>query len=180
MNIYTEITPNPASIKFVTETTILPNGTADFPSAETAGNSPLATKLFLYPFIQGVFIGRNFVTITKSEPSKWEDIIPVVKDTLKQFFQSGIPVIEGQTVEETDETEDEIVKKIKFYLEEHVRPAVAMDGGDIIFEGFEEGTVRLKLMGSCNGCPSSTMTLKAGIQGLLTRMIPEVKSVEAI
>jgi Fe-S cluster biogenesis protein NfuA len=142
----------------------------------------MAKKLFQFRFVKSVFIGRNFVTVTKEEEFKWEELIPVVKDAIRIFIESGQAVVDkvstgGSTASEDD---TEVVRKIKQLIDENVRPAVAMDGGDIIFEGFEEGIVKLKMQGSCQGCPSSTATLKAGIQGLLTRMVPEVKEVQAI
>jgi len=182
--IYTEITPNPASLKFVVTRTLMKNGTADFPSVDETEDAPIAKKLFDFRFVERVFIGNNFVTITKSEDFQWEEIIPVVKDFLKAYFASNQPVVTGKYLEvdqdNLQEEDSEITQKIKALLESHVRPAVAMDGGDIIYEDFEDGIVKLRLQGSCSGCPSSTLTLKAGIEGLLTRMIPEVKSVEAV
>lgn len=182
MTIYTEVTPNPSSLKFVLDRTILANGTADFPDKAAAEASIMARTLFQYPFVQGVFIGRNFVTITKVDGARWEDIIPAAKEEIKKVITEHPVIVENSTVVVAAGTDggDEVVNKIKQLIEEQVRPAVAMDGGDIIYEGFEDGVVRLQLRGSCSGCPSSTMTLKAGIQGLLTRMVPEVKAVEAV
>ena len=179
MNIYTELTPNPASIKFVLERIIL-EGAADFPTKEEATKSALAERLFQYPFVNGVFISRNFVTVTKIESARWEDVIPVVKEEIKKFLESNAVIVEQSDVTVAAGEEDEVIKKIKQLIDEQIRPAVAMDGGDIVYEGFEDGVVKLRMRGSCSGCPSSTMTLKAGIQNLLTRMVPEVKSVEAI
>jgi Fe-S cluster biogenesis protein NfuA len=182
MTIYTEVTPNPSSLKFVVDRTILANGTADFPDKAAAETSVMARTLFLYPFVQGVFIGRNFVTITKTDGARWEDIIPVAKDEIKRVLNEHPVIVETSdvVVSASADAGDEVVNKIKQLIDEQVRPAVAMDGGDIIYQGFEDGVVRLQLRGSCSGCPSSMMTLKAGIQGLLTRMVPEVKAVEAI
>ncbi|WNJ19197.1 NifU family protein [Pontibacter sp. G13] len=183
--IYTEITPNPASLKFVVERTLMKSGSADFPDVSHTADAPIAKKLFDFRFVEGVFIGDRFITITKSSDFQWEEIIPTVKDFLKAYFASNQPILEGAFVEEAEEEEsndDETTKKIKELLESHVRPAVAMDGGDIIFEGFDEGDgiLKLRLQGSCSGCPSSTITLKQGIEGLMTRMVPQVKSVEAV
>lgn len=182
MQLYTEITPNPATLKFITDLTLIPDGSADFPDEKSAENSLLARKLFNFVFVKSVFIGRNFVTVTKGEEFKWEDLIPVIKDAIRNFLESGQAVVNqistsGSTASADD---SEVVRKIKQLIDENVRPAVAMDGGDIIFEGFDEGIVKLKMQGSCSGCPSSTATLKAGIQGLLTRMVPEVKEVQAV
>lgn len=182
--IYTEITPNPASLKFVVDRMLMRNGTADFPSVDDTEDAPIARRLFDFQFVQGVFFGANFITITKSDEFQWEEIIPVVKDFLKAYFKSDRPILTGkyelmnEPVVSADD--DDTTRKIKELLESHVRPAVAMDGGDIIYEDFQEGILRLRLQGSCSGCPSSTMTLKSGIENLMTRMVPEVKSVEAV
>ena len=181
--IYTEITPNPASLKFVVPQTILKQGSADFPTVEDTDEAPLARKLFDFKFVDRVFLGANFITISKREEFQWEEVIPVVKDYLKVYLSSDQPVVVGKFLEVAEvegEEDDELTQKIKSLLESHVRPAVAMDGGDIIYEDFADGVLRLRLQGSCSGCPSSTLTLKAGIEGLMTRMVPEVKSVEAV
>lgn len=181
-NIYTEITPNPASIKFVVDKSIIASGAFDFPTRQAAeGASALAEELFTLPFTGGVFFGRNFVTLTKSDETRWEDAIPVVKETIKRFLESGAPILNNLDENVSVAEESEIVQKIKNIIEEQVRPAVAMDGGDIIFEGFHEGTVQLRLRGSCSGCPSSMITLKSGIESLLIRLFPnDVKAVEAV
>ena len=182
--IYTEITPNPASLKFVTDQVIMKHGTADFPDLESVKDAPLAVKLFDFEFTQGVFFGSNFVTVTKGDDFKWEEIIPQVKKLIQSFIDNGIEFIHQEDLPEAatavDEEEDEVIRRIRQLLDDNVRPAVAMDGGDVVFDSFTDGTVKLKLQGSCSGCPSSTMTLKMGIEGLLTRMVPEVKAVEAV
>lgn len=181
--IYTEITPNPASLKFVTDNILIAKGSADFPDSNQVEDAPIVDKLFNFIFVEGVFIGKNFVTITKKSDFSWEEVIPVVKDFLKSYFASNQPVLTGKYLElvpDAPAEASEIEVKIRQMIDETVRPAVAMDGGDIIFQGFEDGIVKLKLQGSCSGCPSSMITLKTGIEGLLTRMIPEVKSVEAV
>ncbi len=183
MMIYTEITPNPASLKFVVDRVIIPHGSADFPDESTTDESPLAQKLFNFRFVEGVFFGKNFITITKGEAFQWEAIIPVVKDFLKGYLASDQPILTGALADITPpaiEDDDDVVKKIKELIESHVRPAVAMDGGDIVYQGFEAGTVQLKLQGSCSGCPSAVVTLKGGIENLLTRMVPEVERVVAV
>jgi Fe-S cluster biogenesis protein NfuA len=182
MNLYTELTPNPATLKFVSDRVFLPVGTLDFPTADAAaGQSKIAEKLFKYPFTKGVFIGRNFVTLTKGEGANWEDVIPVVKDEIKTFALSGEKFAENLESTATQAGETDLEKRIIEVLEDNVRPAVAMDGGDIIFKGIEDGVVKLEMRGSCSGCPSSTLTLKSGIQSLLMRMFPnDVKAVEAI
>ncbi|GAB4420731.1 MAG: NifU family protein [Bacteroidia bacterium] len=182
--IFTEITPNPASLKFSVGRRLLAHGTADFPTVADTEDAPLAQKLFDFRFVERVFIGADFVTITKHSDFQWEEIIPVVKDFLRAFFNSEQPALTGKYAEaqpeNLDEEGDELVRRIKELLESHVRPAIALDGGDIIYEDFQDGVLRLRMQGSCSGCPSSTLTLKAGIEGLMTRMIPEVKVVEAV
>ncbi len=182
--IYTAITPNPASLKFMVSRQLLPHGSADFPSVEDTDEAPVARKLFDFTFVERVFIGNDFITITKTDGFQWEEIIPVVKDFLKSYFASGQPFLTGSLAEqakpEADPADDAITQRIKELLESHVRPAVAGDGGDIVYEGFDEGILKLRMQGSCSGCPSSTLTLKAGIENLMTRMIPEVKSVVAV
>ena len=180
--IYTEITPKPASLKFVADKVIHPSGSADFPDPESASEAPLAAKLFEFAYVAGVFIGHNFVTVTKVAEKQWEEVIPPLKQTIKAFLESGEPALLNIAAPDTsaDTEDDPTIRRIKQLLDENIRPAVAMDGGDITFESFQEGTVKLRLQGSCSGCPSSTMTLKMGIEGLLTRMVPEVKQVEAV
>lgn len=184
--IYTEITPNPASLKFIVGRTLMHAGSADFPSVEDTKEAPIAKKLFDFEFVNGVFISSNFITITKSENFKWDEVIPVVKDFLKAYLSQDFPILTGSLAEESkpvaNPEDDDTTRRIKELLESHVRPAVAMDGGDIIYESFDEaeGVLKLRLQGSCSGCPSSTLTLKAGIEGLMTRMVPEVKTVEAV
>lgn len=182
--IYTEITPNPASLKFVVDRFLIKNGsTADCPSPAETENAPLAKKLFDFKFVERVFIGSNFVTVSKSADFQWEEIIPIVKDFIKAFFESGQDAVTGHYTEApkvVESDDDDVTKRIKALLQSHVRPAVASDGGDIIYDTFEDGVLKLRLQGSCSGCPSSSLTLKSGIEGLMTRMIPEVKSVEAV
>jgi Fe-S cluster biogenesis protein NfuA len=180
--IYTEITPNPATLKFVTQKILLRKGSADFTSPEAAAQSPLAQQVFTLAFVKAVFISANFVAVTKMEDTAWETAIPLIKKAIAAFLETEQPAVTG--LDDQPETEgqedDETVARIKQLLEDNIRPAVAMDGGDVVFESFEDGVVRLKMYGACSGCPSSTMTLKMGIEGLLTRMVPGVKQVEAI
>ncbi len=182
--IYTEITPNPASLKFVVDRIIMRSGTADFENVDATEEAPVARKLFDFRFVERVFLGQNFITITKGDDFQWEEIIPVVKDFLKAYFKTDQPLLTGSLAEADQsvisEDDDELTRRIKELLESHVRPAVAMDGGDIIYEDFNEGVLKLRMQGSCSGCPSSTLTLKNGIEQLMARMIPEVKTVEAI
>lgn len=184
MNIYTELTPNPSSIKFITEDYPQSFPTYDFPTAESAEKSELAKNLFALNYVTGVMFSRdnfkrNFVTVSKTDDAKWETIIPEIKKVILDFLQTGNPLVEGYV--ETQQTYGEdVIDRIKSLIDNEIRPAVAMDGGDITFESFEDGVVKLHLKGSCSGCPSSLITLKQGIQALLTRMVPEVKSVEAM
>ena len=186
LTVYTEITPNPSSLKFVLNRELSRNTSHDFPDVASAKESPIALKLFEFDFVEGVFIGENFITISKRQGIDWDHIIPTVKDFIKSYFVQNLPLFSGKLAEENqtqEEIEDSaIVSEIKKLLASHVRPAVAADGGDIIYESFDEddGILRLRLQGSCSGCPSSTITLKAGIEGLMTRMVPAVKSVEAV
>lgn len=183
--IYTEITPNPASLKFVVDRVVIPVGSADFPDVDQTDDAPLARKLFDFRFVDGVFFGKNFITVTKGSEFQWEQVIPLVKDFLKNYFASDQPIVTGELAKEAPKSEtptadSDVITRIKHELEQKVRPAVASDGGDIIFESFDDGIVKLRLQGACSGCPSSTITLKQGIEGLLTRFVPEVKAVEAV
>ena len=188
--LYTEQTPNPESLKFVTNR-MLYRGTADFKEAESAGIwSPLATELFKLPFVKGVYICNNFVTISKEFNYDWSEIMLDIKNNIKNFVENdGLVLREGfaeamekeQSVaaEHHTDNDPELVARIKDLIDTYVKPAVEMDGGNIEFKKFDNGTVYVLLQGSCSGCPSSTVTLKSGIEGMLSRMIPEVKSVEA-
>ncbi len=180
--IYTEITPNPATLKFVVDKVLLPKGSADFPDPESAVASPIAQQLYEFAFVKGIFIGHNFISVTKDDSLGWEDVIPGVKTMIRNFLQTGQDVLKDMPADvvAAPVDEPETVQRIKKLLDENIRPAVAMDGGDVLFESFEGGTVKLRLQGACSGCPSSTMTLKMGIEGLLTRMVPGVERVESV
>ena len=181
MFIQTEPTPNPATLKFLPGQSIMTAGTADFDSPEAAGRSPLAARLFQVPGVTRVFLGADFVSVTKAEREEWHILKPAILGALMEHLTAGRPIIEsaeGETAPDADETE--IVREIKELLDTRVRPAVAQDGGDIIYRGFESGIVYLHLQGSCAGCPSSTATLKMGIENLLKHYIPEVEAVEAV
>jgi Fe-S cluster biogenesis protein NfuA len=184
MFIQTESTPNPATLKFLPGREVLATGTADFGSADAARTSPLARRIFTAPGVTGVFFGPDFVTVTKSDGEDWAHIKPSILGAIMEHYQSGDPVMEGDagTVgHAVHEGEDsEIVGQIKELLDTRVRPAVAQDGGDITFHGFERGVVYLHMQGACAGCPSSTMTLKMGIENLLRHYIPEVTEVRPV
>jgi Fe-S cluster biogenesis protein NfuA len=184
MFIQTESTPNPATLKFLPGQAVMQAGTADFPSETAAQSSPLARRIFATGDVTGVFLGPDFVTVTKAEEADWDHIKPAILGAVMEHFQSGQPVIEGEagSVEHAqhDGPDAEIVLQIKDLLDTRVRPAVAQDGGDITFHGFDRGIVYLHMQGACAGCPSSTMTLKMGIENLLRHYIPEVVEVRPV
>jgi Fe-S cluster biogenesis protein NfuA len=185
MFIQTESTPNPATLKFLPGQEVLDVGTADFPTADAAHVSPLATRIFAVEGVTGVFFGLDFVTVTKAEAVEWDHIKPAVLGAIMEHYLSGAPVLEGDAsansghAEHTGE-DGEIVGQIKELLDTRVRPAVAQDGGDITFHGFDRGIVYLHMQGACAGCPSSTLTLKMGIENLLRHYIPEVLEVRPV
>jgi Fe-S cluster biogenesis protein NfuA len=185
MFIQTESTPNPATLKFLPGQTVLEMGTADFPTADTAQKSPLAARIFAVDGVKGVFFGTDFVTVTKADETAWEHVKPAILGAIMEHFQSGAPVMEGEQDTsgghaEHDGEDAEIVGQIKSLLDTRVRPAVAQDGGDITFHGFDRGVVYLHMQGACAGCPSSTLTLKMGIENLLRHYIPEVLEVRPV
>jgi len=182
IHIYLESNPNPNSLKFVVNEMLVPETMSfDFPDAESASISPLAQELFSYPFVDRVFFASNFVTVTKKEDVEWLEIQNTIKDHIKKFLESGKFIIEVNEPEVAQGEETETVKKIKTILDEYIRPAVEQDGGAITYHSFQDGIVKVKLQGSCSGCPSSMITLKAGIENLFTRMMPgEVTAVEAL
>jgi Fe-S cluster biogenesis protein NfuA len=186
VEIYSEMTPNPESVKFVTNRHILPNFQLDFKTKELAAGSELAKTLFEIPFVNGVFIANNFVTITKKAEYDWFEITPELKDAVKKFLESGKKAVDDSLLpkdilqkEHSEAAEHSPESRIMDLLDKYVKPAIQMDGGHIEFKSFEEGVVKLSLQGSCSGCPSSTLTLKSGIEGLLKRMVPEVTEVVA-
>ncbi|MFN4140673.1 NifU family protein [Aestuariivirga sp.] len=186
MFIQTEATPNPATLKFLPGKPVLPGGTRDYRDAETAAESPLAQKLFSVRGVSGVFLGQDFITVTKSG-GEWQHLKPAILGLIMDHYLSGAPVLLGaksKAEEDGDEFfeegDAEIVTAIKQLLDTRVRPAVAQDGGDITFHGFREGVVYLNMKGSCAGCPSSTATLKHGIENLLRHFVPEVNEVRAV
>lgn len=183
IHIYLESNPNPNSLKFVVNEMLVPEGLSyDFPNAASAANAPLAQELFEYPFVERVFYASNFVTVTKKDDVEWIEIQGTVKTHIQKFLEMGKYIMDVQ--DEFDapaEEETETVKKIKTILDEYIRPAVEQDGGAITYHSFNNGIVKVKLQGSCSGCPSSMVTLKAGIENLFQRMMPgEVNAVEAL
>jgi len=181
MFIQTEPTPNPATLKFLPGQSIMAQGTADFASREEAARSPLAERLFEVEGVTRVFLGSDFVSISKADGEDWHVLKPAILGALMEHLTAGRPIIGEAPADAAPAGEDtEIVKEIKELLDTRVRPAVAQDGGDIVYRGFEGGVVYLHLQGSCAGCPSSTATLKMGIENLLKHYIPEVEGVEAV
>jgi Fe-S cluster biogenesis protein NfuA len=184
MFIETEGTPNPATLKFLPGRYVMGAGTADFASPVSAERSPLAMALFDLPGVARVFLGSDFITVTKSEDTGWQGLKPQVLATIMDHFVAGRPVIEGDEGEDLAEDvapeDEEIVAQIKELLDTRVRPAVAGDGGDIVFRGYREGIVKLHMQGSCSGCPSSSATLKHGIENMLRHYVPEVVAVEQV
>ncbi|MFI0396218.1 NifU family protein [Paracoccus jiaweipingae] len=185
MFIQTETTPNPATLKFLPGQTVLDGATADFPEAGAASASPLATRIFAVRGVSGVFLGTDFITVTKADDAEWDHLKPSVLGAIMEHFQSGAPAIEGAQAASGGHADHsgedaEIVSQIKELLDTRVRPAVAQDGGDITFHGFDRGIVYLHMQGACAGCPSSTLTLKMGIENLLRHYIPEVIEVRPV
>ncbi|XP_029377168.1 NFU1 iron-sulfur cluster scaffold homolog, mitochondrial [Echeneis naucrates] len=183
LSIQTQDTPNPRSLKFLPGKPVLGSGTLDFPSPSSAGCSSLARVLFEIEGVKSVFFGPDFITVTKTdEDVEWTDIKQHALEAIATFFESGDPITTGAVHHESSlsEDDDEIVSMIKELLDTRIRPTVQEDGGDVIYKGFEDGTVKLKLVGSCTGCPSSTVTLKNGIQNMLQFYIPEVDNVEQV
>jgi NFU1 iron-sulfur cluster scaffold homolog, mitochondrial len=187
VSIYTEMTPNPETMKFVANKLLYPGKSIDFPDESSTKPSPLASELFSFPFIRSVFIASNFVTLTKTNDTEWQDVIPSIRQFLKDYLEEGKAVVnedeiviakkvDGNAINEDD---SDVVKRIKELLDNYVRPAVEMDGGAIQFKSYNDGVVNLVLQGSCSGCPSSMITLKSGIEGMMKRMIPEVQEVIA-
>lgn len=185
MFIQTEQTPNPASLKFIPGRDVLGTGTANFPDADEARRSPLAERLFTVDGVAGVFFGADFLTVTKRDDKDWYLLKPAILGAIMEHFTSGRDILlnSSDAADDSDHAanpdDDEVVQQIKELLDTRVRPAVAQDGGDITFQGYEDGIVYLALKGSCHGCPSSTMTLKAGIENLLRHYIPDVQEVRA-
>jgi NFU1 iron-sulfur cluster scaffold homolog, mitochondrial len=182
IHIYLESNPNPNSLKFVVNEVLIPEGLSfDFPTPAEAEEAPLAQELFMYPFVDRVFYANNFVTVTKKEDVEWMEVQETLKNHIKTFLESGKLILDMKTPEAPEQEETETVKKIKTILDEYIRPAVEQDGGAITFHSYLDKQVTVMLQGSCSGCPSSTVTLKAGIENLFKKMMPEeVESVEAL
>lgn len=180
MFIQTEQTPNPSTLKFLPGRVVMEKGTADFANAEAAAPSPLAKRLFAVEGVERVFFGSDFVTVTKTADRDWQILKPSILGGIMEHYTSGDPVIAGEQAASASDDDDEVVAQIKDLLDTRVRPAVAQDGGDIVFHDFRDGVVYLHMQGSCSGCPSSTATLKMGIENLLKHYVPEVVEVQAV
>lgn len=187
MFIQTEPTPNPQTLKFIPGVTVMPEGVADFRTAEDATASPLAERLFAVDGVEGIYLGLDFVSVSKHENFEWHHIKPAILGIIMEHFTAGLPVMkDGASAPQASghaaagEADSEVVAQIVELLDTRVRPAVAQDGGDIVFHGFDEGVVYLAMQGACSGCPSSTMTLKHGIENLLRHYVPEVEEVRAV
>lgn len=181
MFIQTENTPNPSTLKFLPGREVMPSGTADFGDAESANRSPLAAKLFTIDGVASVFLGGDFITVGKTDEATWGTVKPLVLSAVMDFFSSGLlPVITEAAAASGNGDETDVVKQIRELIDTRVRPAVAQDGGDIIFRSFDDGIVYVHLQGACAGCPSSTATLKHGIENMLKYYVPEVVAVQAV
>ena len=191
MLIETELTPNPATRKFLPGQTVMETGSRDFPNAETADASPLAEALFATGLVDGVFFGRDFISVSAAPGVHWEALEPEVLGILLDHFVGGAPLFKPGTAAgisvasdepafEEDPADAEIIEQIRELIDTRVRPAVAQDGGDIVYRGYKDGTLYLAMQGACSGCPSSAITLKRGIEGLIKHYVPEVETIEAI
>ena len=183
ISIYLESNPNPNSLKFVVNEMLVPEGMSfDFPDPDSAKDAPLAQELFMYPFVDRVFYMSNFVTVTKKGDVEWIEVQSILRDHIQKFLESGKLILDQKDeLPAAEQEETDTIRQIKSILDEYIRPAVEQDGGAITFHSFKDGIVTVRLQGSCSGCPSSTVTLKAGIENLFTRMMPEVvKGVQAL
>ncbi len=182
IHIYLESNPNPNSLKFVVNEMLVPDGMSfDFPTPTDAEEAPLAQELFMYPFVDRVFYMSNFITVTKKEDVEWLEVQDTIKKHIQAFLESGKLILDQKAPEAPEQEETETIKKIKTILDEYIRPAVEQDGGAITFHSYDNKKVTVALQGSCSGCPSSTITLKAGIENLFKKMMPEdVEEVEAL
>lgn len=185
MFIQTEATPNPATLKFIPGKSVLGDGTADFRAKADAETSPLAQRLFDVDGVRGVFLGSDFISVTKGEGDEWQHMKPAILGAIMEHYLSGAPVVAGgegeaDAEEHYDPADADTVKTIKELLDTRVRPAVANDGGDIVFHGYKDGVVLLHMRGACAGCPSSTATLRHGIENLLKHFCPEVQEVRPV
>jgi len=181
MFIQTEATPNPSTLKFLPGQDVMgPKGTADFQTADSAAQSPLAQRLFALEGVEGVFLGYDFVTVTKADDQSWPFLKPLVLSSIMEHYTEEQPIYLGEKAGEGDVNEDALSQQIRELIDTRVRPAVAQDGGDIVFRHFSDGIVYLNMQGACAGCPSSTATLRNGIENMLKYYVPEVVAVQAV
>lgn len=181
MFIQTEATPNPATVKFLPGQTLIESGSYDFASSEEAMHAPLAQRLFALQGVARIFLGGDFISVSKSDDTDWVMLKPMVLTAIMEHLSTGQAVVNAEAMEDdSGEEDDEIVMQIKELLETRVRPAVMMDGGDIVFDRFEDGVVYLRMQGACAGCPSSTATLKMGVENMLKHFVPEVQEVRPV
>lgn len=182
IHIYLESNPNPNSLKFVVNEMLIPEGLSfDFPTPQSAKEAPLAQELFTYPFVNRVFYMSNFITVSKTEDVQWIEVQDTIKNHIKNFLESGQLILDHSSPPPEEQETSETIQKIKSILDEYIKPAVEQDGGAITFHSYKDKILTVTLQGSCSGCPSSTITLKAGIENLFTKMMPqEVHSVEAL
>lgn len=180
MFIQTEDTPNPATIKFLPGRELLPRGSAEYKAGEDTSRAPLVHRLFALQGVRGVFLGRDFVSVTKAEDTDWNMLKPMILGALMEHLSTGQPILLDAVEEKSGDLDDEISKQIRELISTRVRPAVMMDGGDISFDRFEDGIVYVKMRGACSGCPSSTATLKSGIENMLRHFVPEVQEVRPV
>lgn len=181
VTVYTEMTPNPETMKFVCDKLLLASGNADFPDIDSAKLSPLASELFGFPFVKSVFVMNNFITLTRQPDVDWYEVMPQLRDFIRQYLEAGKEIFSKDfvPVKSAVESNSNTENRIKEVLDKYVKPAVEMDGGAIHFRSFIDGKLRLTMQGSCSGCPSSVVTLKAGIENLMKQMVPEVQEVLA-
>ncbi|MFH1157990.1 MAG: NifU N-terminal domain-containing protein [Pseudomonadota bacterium] len=180
MFIQTEQTPNPSSLKFLPGCEVMKRGTAEFKNTDEAAASPLAGRIFRIHGVAGVFLGGDFITVTKTDAARWAALEPMILGAIMEYFATGQDVLHGGDVPAASGDDDEIVRKIKELLDVRIRPVVAQDGGDIVFDSFRDGVVYLHLRGACAGCPGAAATLKTGVESVLRHFIPEVKEVRAV
>lgn len=180
MFIQTEETPNPATIKFLPGRTVLARGTAQFKVGQDVSRAPLAQRLFTLQGVSGVYLAQDFISVTKADDTDWSMLKPMILGMLMEHLSTGQPILLDEATESSGEMDDEISKQIRELITTRVRPAVMMDGGDIVFDSFEDGIVYVQMKGACSGCPSSTATLKSGIESMLKHYVPEVREVRPI
>ncbi len=180
INVVTQPTPNPATMKFLPGCAVMADGTADFPLPDTADRSPLAARLFGIEGVIGVFLGADFVSVAKRAEANWDRLASLVAREIEAHFESGAPAVDQDVAAEDDADCNAVAMRIRELIDTRIRPSVAQDGGDIVFRGFEDGIVRVSLRGACVGCPSSSATLKMGVENLLKFYVPDVRGIDVV